>query len=231
MTGAVTASPLVALFHDLLESHVEESGRRWWALAAASVAERGDELGERFTGASRRVGKHALALTAAERERLTRQGVDWPVTHWAMDDLARVTLLLLCAAVRPAHREAVETCYREGDNRERQAVLYALPLLPVPETFVELAVEACRTHVQPVFEAIACENPYPARYFPEPAFNQMALKAVFTGVALERIVGLRSRATEELARMAADYASERRAAGRPVPADLDLLMSAKGSER
>jgi hypothetical protein len=37
--------------------------------------------------------------------------------------------------------------------------------------------------------------------------------------------------TEELARMAADYASERRAAGRAVPADLDLLMIVKGSER
>jgi hypothetical protein len=226
----VTASALAALFHDLLESRLDDSGRRWWAGAAASVAERGDELAERFTSASRRVGKRALALTAAERERLTREGVDWPVTHWAIDDLARVTLLLL-SAVRPVPPGAVETCYREGDNRERQAVLYALSLLPVPETFVDLAVEACRTHVQPVFEAIACDNPYAARYFPEPAFNQMALKAVFTGVALERIVGLRSRATEELARMAADYASERRAAGRPVPADLDLLMSAKGSER
>jgi hypothetical protein len=231
VSGVVTASARPALFHELLQSHMEESGRRWWAAAAASVAAHGGELAERFTGASRRVGKRALALTAADRARLTHAGVDWPLARWATDDLARVTLLLLYAAVRPAHRDAVETCYREGDTRERQAVLYALPLLPVPETFVDLAVEACRTHVQPVFEAIACENPYPARYFAEPAFNQMALKAVFTGVALERIVGLRSRASEELARMAADYASERRAAGRPVPADLDLLMSAKGSQR
>jgi hypothetical protein len=142
-----------------------------------------------------------------------------------------VTLLIAAVAARPAHADLVETCYREGDNRERQAVLYALPMLPAPEIFVDLAVEACRTHVQPVFEAITCENPYPARYFPELSFNQMALKAVFTGVALERIVGLRLRVTEELARMAADYASERRAAGRAVPADLDLLMNVKGSER
>ena len=210
---------------------MDEAGRRWWAGAVASAAEGGRDLAERFTAASRRVGKRPLELSSPERVRLAREGLDWPVTHWTADDLARVTLLIVAAAARPAHADLVETCYREGDNRERQAVLYALPMLPAPEMFVDLAVEACRTHVQPVFEAITCENPYPARHFPELSFNQMALKAVFTGVALERIVGLRSRVTEELARMAADYASERRAAGRSVPADLDLLMIVKGSER
>jgi hypothetical protein len=71
-----------------------------------------------------------------------------------------------------------------------------------------------------VFEAIACENPYPAAHFPELNFNQMVLKALFTGVALERVIGLDGRVTPELARMANDYASERRAAGRSVPADI-----------
>lgn len=231
MSGPVAASAIAALFQELLESRVDEAARRWWAGAVAAAGEGDRDLAERFSGASRRVGKRALALTAQERARLAHEGVEWAVAHWAVDDLARVTLLVLAAAARPTPGELVETCYREGDNRERQAVLYALPVLPAPEGFVDLAVEACRTHVQPVFEAITCENPYPARYFPEPSFNQMALKAVFTGVALERIVGLPARVTEELSRMAADYASERRAAGRPVPADLDLLMIVKGSER
>jgi hypothetical protein len=56
----------------------------------------------------------------------------------------------------------------------------------------------------------------------------MVLKAVFTGVAVGRIAGLDSRLDRDLARMAADYAQERRAAGRPVPPDLDLLMSGAG---
>ena len=226
-----TAAALAGVLAGVLESRVDDAGRRWWAGAVSAAGDGGRELAERFTGASRRVGKRPLALTANERARMAHEGLDWPVAHWAADDLARVTLLLLAGGDRAQRGHVVETCYREGDNRERQAVLYALPLLPEPERFVDLAVEACRTHVQPVFEAITCDNPYPARYFPEPAFNQMTLKAVFTGVALERIVGLRSRVTEELARMAADYASERRAAGRPVPADLDLLMAVKGSER
>jgi hypothetical protein len=79
--------------------------------------------------------------------------------------------------------------------------------------------------VVPVFEAIACENPFPAAQFPELHFNQMALKAVFLGVALARMLGLAERRTPELARMAEDFAAERRAAGRTVPADLSLLGS------
>jgi hypothetical protein len=77
--------------------------------------------------------------------------------------------------------------------------------------------------VQSVFEAIACENAYPARHFPDQNFNKLVLKAFFTGVGVARIVGLGGRRTAELRRMAEDYASERRAAGRSVPPDLGLV--------
>ena len=50
----------------------------------------------------------------------------------------------------------------------------------------------------------------------------MVLKALFNEVALSRIAGLAGRRNAELTRMAADYASERRAAGRTVPADIGL---------
>jgi hypothetical protein len=76
----------------------------------------------------------------------------------------------------------------------------------------------------PVFEALACENPYPSQYFPERNFNQVVLKAMFNSIALERIVGLKSRLNPELSRMARDYAAERTAAGRSVPADLCLAL-------
>jgi hypothetical protein len=52
----------------------------------------------------------------------------------------------------------------------------------------------------------------------------MVLKAAFNGVALRRILGLMARKNAELARMAADFSAERRAAGRPVPDDLHLVM-------
>ena len=49
-------------------------------------------------------------------------------------------------------------------------------------------------------------------------------KALFIGVPIARIVGLRRRLNPDLSRMARDYASERRAAGRTVPADLSLAL-------
>jgi hypothetical protein len=85
-------------------------------------------------------------------------------------------------------------------------------------------VEACRSSVQTTFEAVARGNAFPARYFTEAAFNQMVLKAVFTGCPVTAISDLPRRLSDTLRRMAADCRAERLAAGREVPADLDLLL-------
>jgi hypothetical protein len=172
-------------------------------------------------GASRRVGKAALALDEPEVARLRAAGVDWPLAA-RVDELWRIALLV-AAAARADGASVIADAYRHGDTDERCAVLRALPLLRAPERFVALAADACRTSVRPIFEAIACENPYPARHFPELHFNHMVLKALFLDVALARVRGLDERRTTELARMARDYARERRAAGRPVSADLARL--------
>ena len=74
-----------------------------------------------------------------------------------------------------------------------------------------------------VFEAIACENPFPRDHFPEANFNQLVLKAMFLDVPLDRVLGWRERNNLELRRMAADYAAERRAAGRSVPEGIALI--------
>jgi hypothetical protein len=52
----------------------------------------------------------------------------------------------------------------------------------------------------------------------------MVLKAIFMEVPVRRIEGLAGRLTTELGRMVSGYASERRAAGRPVPADVDYVL-------
>ena len=98
-------------------------------------------------------------------------------------------------------------------------------LLPAPERYLMLVIDACRTNILPLFEAVACENPYACRYFPERNFNQLVMKALFNGVRLERIAGLGARVNPELTRMATDFAAERRAAGRSVPADIGLAMA------
>jgi len=154
-------------------------------------------------------------------------GRSWSIVTWGIDELARALLIVAgIDRVAPAEQVAwLDGLHRAGITRERQAILRCLALLPEPARFLPIALDACRASTQPVFEAIACENPYPAAHFPETSFNHMVLKAVFTEVALTRILGLATRRSTELARMAADYASERTAAGRSVPADLALVLS------
>jgi hypothetical protein len=151
----------------------------------------------------------------------------WLLAGASVDELARI--LLLDAAVGRSPREArgalASEWFRQGDNTEKRAVLRALPLLPDPACYADVAAMSCRSSVQSVFDAICCENPYPAAHLSDLHFNQMVLKALFTGVALDRIHRLNERQNAELARMAAGYASERTAAGRSVPADIGRVLA------
>lgn len=177
-----------------------------------------------FAALGRRLGTEPLGATATVRD---DDGRSWSIACWGLDELGRVILLVGGVPRVPDADQLtwIDACYRTGALRERQAVLRALPLLPAPARFLPIALDAGRTSTQPIFEAIACENPYPAAHCPDPSFHQMVMKAVFTEVPLTRIVGLMTRRGPELTRMATDYAHERRAAGRSVPADLALLIN------
>ena len=180
---------------------------------------------ESFAGASRRFGRTLLHLSDHDLSELNRLGVTWRLAA-TRDEFGRIAMLITAAseAPRALFQSVLQRCYDEGDTRERCSILRALPLLPSAEHFVALALETCRSHLQPLFEAIACDNPYPSRYFPDPPMNHMVLKALSLGTALDRIIGLEQRMTPELRRMAADYVGERRAAGRSIPADVWLLL-------
>ena len=123
-------------------------------------------------------------------------------------------------AARGTRQRQIES----GEIGEQESLLRTLSLLPDPARFTETGVGACRTNARRVFDAIACDNPFPAEFFAELAFNQMVLKAVFVEAPVARIEGLAARRTPELLRMARDYASERTAAGRPVPDDIALIL-------
>ena len=165
-------------------------------------------------------------LSDADREALRDAGVTAP-ERWQVDDVGRTALLVRALEVLApdAHAGFVREIYLRGDFREQAAVLRSLMFLPDSARFVDLAIDACRTNVLDVFEAIACENRFPARHFPDANFNQLVMKAIFMGLAVDRIVGLAERNSRELKRMASDFASERRAAGRPVPDGIDVIAA------
>ena len=189
----------------MLRARLDPTASLWLdqAIAASGV----DALAAAYTSAGRHVGRHPLAPSQDER----REAGDLQLDRWTTRGCRA------CRAPAGARGSAAVTiacCYERGDSSEQQSWLKSIAVLPEPERLLPVVIDACRTNILPLFEAIACENPYPARHFPERNFNQMVLKALFNRVALSRIVGLAGRLNPELARMAADYAAERRAAGR-----------------
>jgi hypothetical protein len=179
-----------------------------------------------YAGAARRLGDAAglSPRLPAELGPLGRPQVcllDW--VRAAMLGLA------LTNAKAKEREPIVRFLFERGEMGEQESLLRTLSLLPDSERYIEVALLGVRTNANRVFEAIACENPYPRTFFSDPSFNQMVLKALFCEVAVKRIEGLRQRSTPELVRMVEAYRSERRAAGRPVPADAEFVIGGVGS--
>jgi hypothetical protein len=208
----------------LLGASVGEANAAWLSEALDRVAREAPTTAA-FTTAwnanGRRLGAGPLTLAAAEASALP-----FPAAGFAADECGRGLLLLAMLAGQPAdaHVNLVTDLYATGELREQQAVIRVLPYLPAPERFVAIGIEAVRNNATTVIEAIACDTPYPARFFPDAAFGQLVLKCLFVGLSLRRLDGLARRITPELRRMVAGYVAERRAAGRTVPDDTALIL-------
>lgn len=180
-----------------------------------------------FASVPRRLGANAQIRVSAPAELLAAR------PHWTLTDYARLWLVLSALPHLAASEQAtwVIGLFEGGEIGEQVSLLRVLGALPDAGRFVETGLQACRHNSLDVFEAIVCENPFLAEHFPALGFNQAIMKAIFNGVALARAEGLERRITPELSRMAAGYASERRAAGRPVPKDAEFLSQyeAKGA--
>jgi hypothetical protein len=218
---------MAASLETVLTSRLPEDAATWFRQAFKKVRSQGEATDAfliLWSGAGRRLGQARIEAPTADES--DKKQVPFFPLGWGADEFGRVLLLQAALAARlpEAHGVLVNELFETGDLRERQAVLRALPHLPAPERFVAVGVEAVRNNAVSVIEAIACENPFPARHFSEEAFNQLVLKCLFCDISLERVVDLKKRITPELRRMVEGYAKERRAAGRPVPQDTALVL-------
>jgi len=209
---------------DLLERSTTAQGLAW--LDQQLLTLRDEQAGEEdlylaFSAAPRYIGKERLQLSPAQARLadLIRHGFD--PSRWTAAQTAR-TLLLLSLPYRQAQAfySQIENLFSTADMGELMALYAALPLLPHPELFCARAAEGVRTNMGAVFEAIALDNPYPADYLGEDAWNQLVLKTLFVGKPVYRIYGIEKRSNPRLARMLSDYAHERWAAGRTVSPEL-----------
>src|SRR5690606_3618806 len=96
----------------------------------------------------------------------------------------------------------------------------ALPILAYPEHWKEQCAVGIRSNIGYVLDAVIMDNPYPAAYLNEEAWNQLILKAIFTDKDISRIIGLEKRVNQNLVKALRDYADERNAAGRTINPEL-----------
>jgi hypothetical protein len=169
---------------------------------------------------SRRVGKDRLELTAAEMQAASASRPGWDPRDWTLDQTARICLLISSTSDGIELSRRLDRLCSAADVGELVALYRGLPLYPDPQRYALRAAEGIRSNMRVVFEAVAHRNPYPSEQLDEPAWNQLVLKALFVGSALDPIVGLDARRNPNLAQMLCDYAHERWSAHRPVHPEL-----------
>jgi hypothetical protein len=174
-----------------------------------------------FSGAPRFSGKLPLALNGKDLAQAENVRAGWYPANWTTDQAARVFLVLSLAHPHSeVYSRTLDQLAATADVGELTALALSLPLLPYPELHRQRTSEGIRTNMSVVFNAIALDNPYPADYLEEGAWNQLVLKAIFVGSPLYRIQGLDRRTNPALAQMLSDFAHERWAAGRTLTPEL-----------
>ncbi|MFI1051971.1 EboA domain-containing protein [Streptomyces griseoruber] len=188
-----------------LDERLTADAAAWLADAVARVGEDPAAVRGVFPAVGRRCGRGPL------------------IAGWTVADAARARLLAALPLSGAALAEEIAALHRYGDSAEQRAVLRSLALLEDTDaSFADrglpLVRAALRSNDTDLIESAL--GPYAARHLDAEGYRQAVLKSVFCGIPLARIAGLTERADRELARMLADFAHERVAAGRDVPADV-----------
>ncbi|HQV01129.1 MAG TPA: EboA domain-containing protein, partial [Bacteroidia bacterium] len=184
--------------------------------ACDEVAQNADKLKTCYVKALRRYNKQKITYTQKQLSEANSICNGWlpPLT---LVDAVRTLLLLHTkfsdTQMQLSNLQSMVDC---GDNNEQIVIYQNLALLPHADTLALFCAQGLRSNMADIFEAIANNNPYPAKYLADDAFNQMVLKCVFIGKPLYKIVGLHQRLNPNLSRMIIDYAAERWAASRSL---------------
>lgn len=209
------AAALKAKFSEIIRQHLPDKAFDW--LQQREALTDTAAFNTSFITLPRRVGKAAIVLTPDDASSLAELRPSLDIAHWTTDRLCRVWLLLhLDPTPQQPYVNRIESLFLAAEMNELVALYSALPLLAYPEQWIRRCIEGIRSNIGSVLEAIMCRNPYPSEQLPEPAWNQLVLKAFFTEKPVDQIIGIDQRANPALAHTLSDYAHERWAAHRLV---------------
>jgi hypothetical protein len=198
-----------ALFKNILAANIPADVLNW-------LQQKGN-FNTQFVLVPRKTGKAPLHISEDEARQLDALIPGFSLNGWSVDILARAWLLLeLDETNTEEYFRKIENLFLAAEVNELVALYSALPLLAHPDMWVKRCAEGIRSNIGNVLEAIMYQNPYPQKNLDQSAWNQLVLKAFFTGKDVGKIQGIDSRANKELAYVISDYVHERRAAGRDI---------------
>jgi hypothetical protein len=209
------ASELTPIFSDIIKENITVDAWNW--LQTQTNVTYSFDISKAFGIMPRKTGKASVQITSGQQELINIARPGLILNNWTIDRFSRVWLL---AQYREDDQDkyfrTIENLFAAAEMNEQVALYSALLLLSYPQLWVKRCAEGIRSNIGIVLEAIMYHNPYPAENLPEPAWNQMVLKAFFTDKQVTKIYRLDDRANTELARILIDYARERHAAGREI---------------
>lgn len=206
------------LFSNIFARHVSAETYQWLSdkIFRSAENENNYQFNVTFTSMPRRTGKALISVSEAEANEMEHILPGFSLNGWTTDRLARVWLL---AALDPTNKTSyikrIQNLFPQAEMNEQVALYSALPFFSYPDDWKLQCAAGIRSNIDDVLTAIMYHNPYPAAYLNEPAWNQMIMKAFFTGKNINNITGVDGRANEKLAHMLFDYVEERWAAHRP----------------
>ncbi|MDW7694137.1 EboA domain-containing protein [Flammeovirgaceae bacterium SG7u.111] len=207
----------------IIEANTNEKGKNWLAGQEEKLELDSSEraLYMAFGAAPRFVGKEKLVLTQEQLKKAATLRKGFDPNGWTVDQAARTWIVLsLSYEEKSTYLATLDKLFETGDVREQAALYAALPLLPQPEWHVKRAAEGVRTNMTVVLDAVALNNPFPADYFDDLAWNQLVLKSIFTERPVYKIYHADERGNIELSKILLNYAHERWAASRAVTPEL-----------
>ena len=224
---------IIALLYSWLETRTSTKSLAWLKSKQEEITQKATEkiLFTGFSSVVKYLGKQKLELSIEELQAANKLIYGWNPIDWTLDQVGR-TLLILSFPHDNVDKyvATLDKIFAAADVGEAIALYQSLPLLPYPEKFQLRAAEGVRTNMTSVFNAVALNNPYPAKYLNDLAWNQMILKALFVGTPLHSIYGLKNRNNQQLSQMLIDYAHERLAAKRTVNSELWELVKPFNSQ-
>ena len=218
-----------------LKSHVHASAWQWLSAQTVQLAASPNPgaIARVFTSLPRHLKSDNMPSTISlDDVPEGPNGLLVMVREWSAVRLARVWVLLAIPKCdEDEYVQLVERLFKYGDMEELVALYAALPVYHYPAAWKSRCKEGIRSNIGPVRHAVMVNNPYPAGFLDEEAWNQLVLKAFFTDEDIPNIIGLKQRNNRRLAQALTDYAYERHAAQREINPMLWILVGPFIDER